>query len=252
VRFAVANYDIASSISEVTILYTMGRTNPSTNVPGTTVYGDGWAVVTSARSNPIPEVYVVPIGFTAGTDTVPERRIMDFWISSGGFPGDRTIDASTGSSAVGGYNAWHAERASTFDTVWPPTKASIYGTELAGVSPIPFLRLQSTLAYNPLNSQLQAKPWVAGRAAPSGTIISSSGQQSFTVARVPGFSKGVFRVSWSAAHPSGSNYGVIVVSSTNDGFAKYYSVGATSFDIDFRISGGLLDDPFEWTFMTLS
>jgi hypothetical protein len=178
---------------------------------------------------------------------------MDFWITSGGFPGDRMIDASTGSSAVGGFNAWQAEQAGTFDTVWPPTKASIYGTELAGVSPIPFLRLQSTLAYNPLNSQLQPKPWVAGRASPGGggTLISSSGQHSFTITRTPGFERGFFRVSWGAAHPLGSNYGVIVVPSTNDGTAKYHSISATSFQITFTISGGLPDDPFEWTFMTL-
>jgi hypothetical protein len=146
VRLAAADYGTANGIAEVTILFTTGRTNPSTNVPSTLVHGDGWAAVTSARSSPIPEVYVVPIGATFN----PERRIMDFWITSGGFPGDRVVDASTAFSAVGGLNTWQAEQAGTIETVWPPTNPAIYGTELAGVDPIPFLRLQSVL-----NSQVQ-------------------------------------------------------------------------------------------------
>jgi hypothetical protein len=255
VHFATADYGTADSISEITILYTMGRTNPSTNVPATTVHGDGWAVVTSPRSDFIPEVYVVPIGFIAGTPTIPEKRIMDFWITSGGFPGDRVVDASTGSSAVGGLNSWQAEQAGTFDTVWPPT--TIYATELPGVSPIPFRRLQSTLAYNPLNSQLQTKPWVAGRIAPggSGTLISNSGQQTpLTLTRRAGFPSGNFILSWSAAHPSGSNYGVIVSTSTNGGTSKYHTVTATSFQLTFYQPPGTNDpfeDPLEFTFMTL-
>ena len=83
VRFAIADYGTANSITEVTILYTTGRTTPSTNVPATTVHGDGWAVVTSPRSDFIPEVYVVPIGVIAAVGvTIPEGRIMDFWLTS--------------------------------------------------------------------------------------------------------------------------------------------------------------------------
>ena len=120
------------------------------------------------------------------------------------------------------------------------------------MNPIPFRRLQSTIAYNPLSSQLQPKPWAAGRILPSGVVISNSGQQSsLSLTRTPGFPQGHFRVSWGAGHPLGDNYGVIVSTSANDHTAKYHSVSATSFQLTISMSGGLDEDPSEFTFMTL-
>ena len=122
------------------------------------------------------------------------------------------------------------------------------------MSPIPFRRLQSTLAYNPLNSQLQTKPWVAGRIAPggSGTLISNSGQQStLTLTRRDGWPVGHFRLAWGAAHPLGNNYGVIISTSTNGGTSKYHSVNAPSFQLTFFQPNDLFEDPLEFTFMTV-
>jgi hypothetical protein len=113
---------------------------------------------------------------------------------------------------------------------------------------------QTTFRYpvNIGNQPVATRPWVAGRVDGSTAIISNLGQQStFTVTRREGWPQGHFIISWSAAHPSGSNYGVIVSTNTNHGATKYHSTTATNFQLTFTIEGGLFQDPFDFTFMTL-
>jgi hypothetical protein len=98
------------------------------------------------------------------------------------------------------------------------------------------------------------KPWVAGRCAPGagGTIFSSSGQQSdFSVTRNGDGTVGQWRVSWSAGHPSGSDYGVLITVGGTPVHWSYTSVSATSFQLSFYNLSNSLADPSEFTFMTI-
>jgi hypothetical protein len=46
--FALADYETANSIGELTVHYTLGRTQPCTNVPSAVCYGDGFVLTTCA------------------------------------------------------------------------------------------------------------------------------------------------------------------------------------------------------------
>jgi hypothetical protein len=97
------------------------------------------------------------------------------------------------------------------------------------------------------------KPWVAGRNSPSGggTLFSSSGQQStFSVER-NGQGLGQFRISWSAGHPLGSDYGILITTGGTPMHWTYTSVSATSFQLSFYNLSNSLADPTEFTFMTI-
>jgi hypothetical protein len=67
------------------------------------------------------------------------------------------------------------------------------------------------------------KPWVAGRFNNSLTILTSSGQQTFTLTKQ---STGTYNVNWTTAHPSGGNYGICV--SVRGGATISYGVPAST------------------------
>jgi hypothetical protein len=63
VAFALADYGTANSIGELTLHYTLGRTQPCTNAPSTLCYGDGFVLSTNAAGLS-RNIYVVPVSYS--------------------------------------------------------------------------------------------------------------------------------------------------------------------------------------------
>jgi hypothetical protein len=192
---------------------------------------------------------------------------MDFWVESGGFPGERVsmvctantsmksgINGATGLPNYGG-NTWFREESNASrigDNTWPPPNSAMFGyAELS--SPVPFLTLPNAINYTSLTPP---KPWISGRVSgrdANGAFTPlnvDSGEKPFSIARN---ATGDYTVFWSGPHPKGQNYGVFATVSSIYTQCSYQSISASSFRLFFSQSlsaTGAAVDPLEFSFMT--
>jgi hypothetical protein len=195
------------------------------------------------------------------------RAVMDFWVESGGFPGDRvsmvyTANASTRAGTNGetglpnyGVNEWIREEGNVWRVgvgSFPPPNTAEFGYSSLP-NPVPFLTLPNAINYTSLTPP---KPWISGRVSgrdANGAYTAlnvDSGEKPFSIARN---STGVYTVFWSDPHPKGQNYGVFVSASNIYTQCGYGSITTSSFQVLFTQSistTGTTVDPVEFSFMT--
>jgi hypothetical protein len=107
----------------------------------------------------------------------------------------------------------------------------------------------ATTAYVQNNlASYQSQHWVAGRITSTAGIKTSSGQQTFTIAK-GATGSGYYKIQWTTGHPNGNSYGVLL-STISSYYCVYATTTSTYFEVYmFNPSGAAADQ--EFTFMTV-
>ena len=92
----------------------------------------------------------------------------------------------------------------------------------AGLSVIGTLAITGNLTVSG-NVSMPGYLFCAGYVSATGTKITSTGQVSYTVARVAGYATGVWTITFASAHPLGANY---IINLTAQGGTSYISPGS--------------------------
>jgi hypothetical protein len=107
----------------------------------------------------------------------------------------------------------------------------------------------ATTAYVQSNlANYQSQHWVAGRITSTAGIKTSSGQQTFTIAK-GATGSGYYKIQWTTGHPNGNAYGVLL-STTSSYYCTYGTFTSTYLEVYMFNPGGAAADQ-EFTFMTV-
>jgi hypothetical protein len=117
-----------------------------------------------------------PLGVYLVPDSSTPLTTVSVWVRSGIYWGQPTVTATT----TGTWTFANGKSATLPNTGWV------------------------TL---PINT-VSLGPWAAGYILADGTVRSASGRMGFTVSHVS--TSGLYTINLGAAHPSGSNYGIVV------------------------------------------